>query len=54
MERDHIFLCFNARFFLDHIRIAKKAPMKKVKRHANKIPAMAPKFKDDAEKFCDN
>lgn len=57
MERDHILLRFDARFFLDHVRIAKKVPISKAKRHANTIPAMAPEFNDDLEEkvllFCD-
>lgn len=46
-ERDQVFLNFNARFFLDHIRIAKKAPIRKMITHAITIPAMAPEFNDD-------
>lgn len=55
MERDQILFCF-ARFLLDHVRKAKKAPMRKINMHANTIPAMAPEFNDDVEKvllFCD-
>ena len=55
MERDQILLCF-ARFFLDHVRKAKKVTTRKVKMHANTIPAMAPEVNDDVEKvllFCD-
>jgi len=57
MERDHILFCFDARFFLDHVRIAKKVPTRRIKMHANTIPAMAPELNDDVEKvllFCDN
>jgi hypothetical protein len=56
MERDQILFCFDARFFLDHVRKAKKAPTRKVKMHAITIPAMAPEFNDDVERvllFCD-
>ena len=54
MERDQSLFCF-ARFLLDHVRKAKKAPMR-AKIHANTTPAMAPEFNDDVEKvllFCD-
>ena len=52
MERDQILLLlsFDARFFLDHVRIAKTIPTRKIKTHAITIPAMAPEFNDDAEK----
>ena len=56
MERDQSLLCFDARFFLDHVRIAKKVPTSKTKTHANTIPAMAPEFNDNVEEvllFCD-
>jgi len=56
MERDQILLRFDARFFLDHVRIAKKVPTRKIKTHAITIPAMAPEFNDDVERillFCD-
>ena len=52
MERDQILLCFDARFLLDHVRIAKKVPTRSVKMIANTIPTMAPELKDDVE-FCD-
>lgn len=50
MERDQILFSFDARFFLDHIRIAKTDPTRKIKTHAITIPAMAPEFNDDLEK----
>jgi len=56
LERDHILLCFDARFFLDHVRKAKKVPTRRVKMHTNTIPAIAPELNDDVEKlllFCD-
>jgi len=56
IERDHFLLDLNARFFLDHIRIAKKVPARRVKTHAITMPAMAPEFNDDVEEvllFCD-
>jgi len=56
MERDQILLDLSARFFLDHIRIAKKVPARKVKAHAITMPAMAPEFNDDVEEVvlvCD-
>ena len=48
-------LCF-ARFLLDHVRKAKKVPMRKVKMQTSTIPARAPEFKDEVEEallFCD-
>jgi len=38
LERSQVLLNFEARFFLNHIRIAKKIPMKKAKMHAATIP----------------
>jgi hypothetical protein len=55
MERDQILFCFS-RFFLDHVRKAKKLPTAKAKMHTNTIPAMAPELNDDVERvslFCD-
>jgi len=55
IERDQILFCFDARLFLDHVRKAKKVATRRVKTHANTIPAMAPEFNDDVEKvplFC--
>lgn len=49
LERGQVFLKFDARLFLNHVRIAKKIPMIKAKTHTVTIPAMAPGFNDDAE-----
>jgi len=56
MDCDQILLNFDARFFLFHVRIAKKVPTRKVRTNAITIPAMAPELNDDVEKvllFCD-
>lgn len=50
LERGQVFLNFETRFFLNHIRIARNIPMRKVKMHAVTSPAMAPVFNGDAEK----
>ena len=50
MERDQILFSFDARFFLDHIWIAKTDPTRKIRTHAITIPAMAPELNDDLEK----
>jgi len=57
-ERGQVFLSFDARLYLNHVRIAKTVPTRKVKKHAITIPAMAPDFNDDDDVeesfvFCD-
>ena len=49
LERGQVFFKFDARLFLNHVRIAKKTAMRKEKTQTITIPAMEPGLKDDAE-----